>query len=324
MKAAVYSKSEPSGFQIREVEKPVPKDNEVLIRVRAASLNPLDSHLLRHPFMRRILFATLTKLKSTGPGRDVAGEVEAVGSKVTRFKPGDAVFGSCSGAFAEYVCASESVLAIKPESVTFEQAASAPIAGLTALQALRDAGHTQPGQKVLINGAAGGVGTFAVQVAKSLGAEVTGVCSTRNVEMVRSIGADRVVDYTQEDVTQSGQHFDLMFDVVANHSFSARRRILNPQGIYIGAGMVGRRPSMMGLLVGQIAEFARSRFVSQRFVSFMAKLNQEDLTILGQLIQTGKVTPVIDRRYPLSEVPEAIRYLEEKHARGKVVITLGR
>jgi len=323
MKAAVYPRSGPSDVvQVTDVEKPVPSDNEVLLRVRAASLNPLDSHLLRHPFMRRILSAK-TKRKAAGPGRDVAGEVEAVGGKVTRFKPGDAVFGCCAGAFAEYACTLESALAIKPENVTFEQAASAPIAGLTALQGLRDKGQVQSGQKVLINGAAGGVGTFAVQVAKLLGAEVTGICSTRNVEMLRSIGADRVVDYTQEDVTRSGQKYDLIFDLVANHSFSARRRLLHPQGIYIGAGILGLGGSMIRLLAHQIGELVQSPFASQKFVTLMAKLKQEDLTILGELMQAGKVTPVIDKRYRLSEVPEAIRYLEEGHARGKVVISLG-
>jgi NADPH:quinone reductase-like Zn-dependent oxidoreductase len=322
MKAAVYARSESSDVvQIADVEKPVPNDNEVLLRVRAASLNPLDSHLLRHPLMRRILSA-LSKVKATGPGRDVAGEVEAVGGKVTRFKPGDAVFGACGGAFAEYACAPERALAIKPENVTFEQAASVPVAGLTALQGLRDKGQVQPGQKVLINGAAGGVGTFAVQVAKSLGAEVTGICSTRNVEMVRSIGADRVFDYTREDVIQSGQKYDLIFDLVANHSFSARRRILNPKGIYIGAGILGLGGSMIRLLAHQTGELVQSPFASQKFVTFMARLNQQDLTILGELMQAGKVTPVIDKRYSLSEVPDAIRYLEEGHARGKVVITL--
>jgi NADPH:quinone reductase-like Zn-dependent oxidoreductase len=321
MKAAVYSNSEPSGLQITEVAKPVPQANEVLIRVRAASVNPLDYHLLRHPFMRRVLSA-LSKQKSTGPGRDVAGEVEAVGGSVTKFKPGDAVFGCCGGAFAEYACASELTVAIKPESVTFEQAASTPIAGLTALQGMRDKGQLQPGQKVLINGAAGGVGTFAVQVAKYLGAEVTGICSTRNVEMVRSIGAERVFDYTREDVTQSGQLYDLFFDLVSNHSFSARRRLLNPNGICIGAGMVGQRMSIIGVLAHQIPELVLSRFASQRFVTFMAKLNSEDLAILGELISSGKLAPVIDKRYRLSEVPEALRYLEEKHARGKVVISL--
>jgi len=271
--------------------------------------------------MRRVLSA-LSKSKINRPGRDVAGEVEAVGRNVTQFKPGDAVFGTCQGAFAEYACASESKLVAKPDNVTFEQAASVPVAGLTALQGLRDKGKIQPGQKVLINGAAGGVGTFAVQIAKSFGAEVTGVCSTRNVEMVRSIGADRVIDYTREDFTKSGQHYDLIFDLVANHSFSARRRVLNPKGIYIGAGIVGLGGSMIGLLAHLITELVLSRFVSQKFVTFMAKLSKEDLTIMRELMAAGKVTPVIDRCYTLSEVPEAIRYLEEGHARGKVVITL--
>jgi NADPH:quinone reductase-like Zn-dependent oxidoreductase len=213
-------------------------------------------------------------------------------------------------------------VAIKPESVTFEQAASTPIAGLTALQGMRDKGQLQPGQKVLINGAAGGVGTFAVQVAKYLGAEVTGICSTRNVEMVRSIGAERVFDYTREDVTQSGQHYDLIFDLVANHSFSARTRLLTPKGIYIGAGILGGDISLGGILAHSIAELVRWSFVSQRSVSLMAKLDSADLATLAELIRSGKLTPVIDRRYRLSEVPKAIRYLEEKHARGKVVISL--
>lgn len=322
MKAIVYHDyGSPDVLQCEEIEKPAPADKEVLIKVRAASVNPLDSGLLRHPFMRRVLSA-LSKSKINRPGRDVAGEVEAVGRNVTQFKPGDAVFGTCQGAFAEYACASESKLVAKPDNVTFEQAASVPVAGLTALQGLRDKGKIQPGQKVLINGAAGGVGTFAVQIAKSFGAEVTGVCSTRNVEMVRSIGADRVIDYTREDFTKSGQHYDLIFDLVANHSFSARRRVLNPKGIYIGAGIVGLGGSMIGLLAHLITELVLSRFVSQKFVTFMAKLSKEDLTIMRELMAAGKVTPVIDRCYTLSEVPEAIRYLEEGHARGKVVITL--
>ncbi len=322
MKAAVYTRyGPPDGLQIRDVEKPVPNDNEVLIRVRAASMNPLDYHLWRHPFIRRILSA-LSKLKINRPGRDVAGQVEAVGRNVTQFKPGDAVFGLCGGAFAEYACTSESALVVKADNVTFEQAASVPVAALTALQGLRDKGKIQPGQKVLINGAAGGVGTFAVQIAKSFGADVTAVCSTRNVDMVRSIGADRVIDYTREDFTKSGQHYDLIFDLVANHSFSARRRVLSPKGIYIGAGIVGLGGSMIGLLTRGIAELVLSRFVSQKFVTFMAKLSKEDLTIMRELMKAGKVTPVIDKRYRLSEVPEAIRYLQEGHARGKVVITL--
>jgi len=322
MKAAVYSRhGRADVLEIEDVQKPAPADNEVLIEVRAASLNPIDAGSLRHPFARRILFA-LSRLKITGPGRDVAGEVEAVGSQVTQFKPGDAVFGWCGGAFAEYACAPESALAIKPANVTFEQAAAVPVAGLTALQGLRDKAQIQPGQKVLVNGAAGGVGTFAVQIAKSLGADVTGVCSTRNVEMVRSIGADHVIDYSQEDLTRGGQHYDVMFDLVANHSFSARRRVLNPKGIYIGAGVLGLGGSMARLLAHQVGELVQSPFASQRFITLMAKLNHADLTTMGELMEAGKVTPVIDKRYGLSEVLEALRYLEEGHARGKVVLTL--
>lgn len=322
MKAIIYLKRRsPAVLKLEEIERPTPGDDEVLIRVRAASLNPIDSHLSKHPLVRRILFA-MGKSKINRPGRDVAGQIEAVGRKVTQFKPGDAVFGLCAGAFAEYACASEPALVMKPDNASFEQAASVPLAGLTALQALRDKGKLQPGQKVLINGAAGGVGTFAVQIARSFGAEVTGVCSTRNVEMVRSIGANHVIDYRREDFTKSGQHYDLIFDLVANHSFSACRRVLDPQGIYIGAGMVGFGGSMMGILARLITERVASRFVSQKSVSFMAKVSKEDLMILRELMETGKITPVIDRCYSLSEVPESIRYLEEKHARGKVVITL--
>jgi NADPH:quinone reductase-like Zn-dependent oxidoreductase len=324
MKAIAYHEyGSADVLKCEEIEKPVPKDDEVLIKVRAASVNPLDYHLLRHAFIRRVLSA-LSKVKITRPGRDVAGQVEAAGRKVTQFKPGDEVFGACAGAFAEYACARESALAMKPDNVSFEQVASVPVAGLTALQGLRDRGQIQPGQKVLINGAAGGVGTFAVQIGKSFGAEVTGVCGTRNVEMVRSIGADHVIDYTREDFTKSGQHYDLIFDLVANHSFPAYRRVLTPRGIYIGAGIVGLGGSMIGLLTRQITEFVLSRFVSQKFVTFMAKLNQEDLTVLGALMEAGKVTPVIDRRYTLREAPDAVRYLEEGHARGKVIIALDR
>ncbi len=320
MKAAVYSRyGPPDVVQIKDLEKPVPKDNEVLIRVRAASVNPLDWHLMRGtPYVGRLMFG-LRKPKITRPGVDVAGQVEAVGRNVTQFKPGDEVFGSCRGAFAEYACTSESALVTKPNRVTFEQAASAPVAAFTALQGLRDKGRIQPGQKVLINGAAGGVGTLAVQIAKSFGADVTGVCSTRNVDMVRSLGADRVIDYTQEDFTKSGQHYNLIFDLVANHSLLACRRVLNPKGIYIAAGVLG--VSMIGLLARLITAPVLSLFVSQKFVMLMARSSKEDLTIMHKLMEDGKVTPVVDRRYRLSEVPEAIRYLAEGHARGKVVIT---
>ena len=279
----------------------------------------------------------LRKPKDTRLGVDVAGQVEAVRRNVTQFKPGDAVFGTCKGAFAEYACAPESALVVKPDNVTFEQAASVPIAALTALQGLRlgglglrglglgglgDKGHIQPRQRVLINGASGGVGTFAVQIAKSFGADVTGVCSTKNVDMVRSIGAKQVFDYTREDFTKSGQsydqRYDLILDCVGNHSLLAHRRALNPNGVCVVAGAKG----LWDFLTHALAAPVLSRLVSQKFVIFIAKLNKEDLTIMRELMATGRVTPVIDRRYSLSEVPEAIRYLETRHARGKVVITL--
>ena len=321
MKAAVCSRyGPPDVVQITDVEKPVPKDNEVLIEVRAASVNPFDWHLMRGtPYIVRIM-AGLLKPKDKRLGVDVAGQVEAVGRNVTQFRPGDEVFGACRGAFAEYACASESALVMKPDNVTFEQAASAPVAAFTALQGLRDKGQIQPGQKVLINGAAGGVGTFAVQIAKWFGADVTGVCSTRNADMVRSIGADRVIDYTQEDFTKSGQRYDLFFDCVGNHSLLACRRVLNPKGIYIVVG--GPDGRWLGPLARMIKTLVLSRFVSQNLVMFLARRSKEDLTIMHELMKAGKVTPVIDKRYKLSEVPEAIRYLEEGHARGKVVITL--
>jgi NADPH:quinone reductase-like Zn-dependent oxidoreductase len=329
MKAIVYyNYGSPDVLRCEEIEEPTAGDDEVLIKVRAASVNPFDWHFLRGmPFLLR-LRAGLRKPKDRRLGVDVAGHVEMAGRNVTQFKPGDEVFGLCRGAFAEYACASESRLAGKQGKVTFEQAASAPIAGLTALQGLRRGGLGDKGQipharKVLINGAAGGVGTFAMQIAKSFGAEVTGVCSTRSVEMVRSIGADHVFDYTQEDFTKSGQRYDLILDCVANHSLSAFRRVLSPKGNYIMVGAADRGGrSMIGLLVRLIKALVLSWFVSQKLVMVGAKANKEDLTILHDLMQAGKVTPVIDRRYRLSEVPEAIRYLGEGHARGKVVITL--
>jgi NADPH:quinone reductase-like Zn-dependent oxidoreductase len=323
MKAVVYYKyGSPDVLKCEEIEKPTAGDNEVLIKVRAASVNPFDWHFMRGtPYLVRIV-AGLRKPKITRLGVDVAGQVEAVGRNVTEFKPGDAVFGACRGAFAEYACTSESALVMKPDNVTFEQAASVPVAAFTALQGLRDKGHLQPGQKVLINGAAGGVGTFAVQIAKSFAAEVTGVCSARNVDMVRSIGADWVIDYTQEDFTKSGQRYDLFFDGVGNHSLFSCRRVLNPKGIYVPFGGPSDR-WMIGPLARMLKTLVLSRFVSQNLVIFfLARANKDDLTIVRELMQAGKVTPVIDKRYRLSEVPEAIRYLEEGHARGKVVITL--
>ncbi len=322
MKAAIYTKyGPPDVVQIREIEKPVPKNNEVLIRIRATSVNPLDWHFMRGtPYVVRAM-SGLRKPKVTLLGVDVAGEVEAVGREVTQFKPGDEVFGACRGAFAEYGCTPESSLATKPRNLTFEQAGSVSVAGRTALQGLRDKGQIRAGQKVLVNGAAGGVGTFAVQIAKWFGADVTGVCSTKNLDMVRSIGANRVIDYMHEDFARSGQRYDIFFDCFANHSLSACRRVLNPKGIYIAVGGPSG-PWMIGLLGRAVTGPVLSVLTSQKFVTFMAKSSKEDLRILGELMEAGKVTPVIDRRYSLSEVSEAIRYLEEGHARGKVVITV--
>jgi NADPH:quinone reductase-like Zn-dependent oxidoreductase len=322
MKAIVYyNYGSPDVLRCEEIEKPTAGNSEVFIKVRAASVNPYDWHFMRGmPYFVRIP-AGLRKPKDKRLGVDVAGEVEAVGRNVTQFKPRDEVFGLCRGALAEYACASESALAIKPDNLTFEQAASAPLAALTALQSLRDKGKIQAGQKVLINGAAGGVGTFAVQIAKSYGADVIGVCSTRNVDMVRSIGANRAIDYTQEDFTKSGQRFDLILDTVGNHSLLACRRVLNPKGIYIMAGgPTGRW--MIGLLARLAAALVLSRFMSQKLVMVAAKSSKEDLTIMRELMESRKVTPVTDKRYSLSEVPEAIRYLEEGHARGKIAITV--
>jgi NADPH:quinone reductase-like Zn-dependent oxidoreductase len=308
-------------LKCKEIERPAPGANEVVIKVRAASVNPLDWHLKRGTSYVSRPMTGLRRPRDPRLGVDVAGQAEAVGRNVTQIKLGDEVFGTCRGAFAEYVSTSERTLVVKPDNVTFEQAACVPIAALTALQGLRDKGKIQPGQKVLVNGAAGGVGTFTVQIAKWLGAEVTAVCSTRNAEMVRSIGADRVIDYTRDDFTQSGQRYDVIFDLVANHSLLACRRVLNPKGIYIAAGVLSGR-SMILLLTRAIAELVLSWVGSQKFVMFIARSSQEDLTILRDLLKAGKITPVIDRRYRLSEVAQAIQYLEAKHTRGKVVITM--
>jgi NADPH:quinone reductase-like Zn-dependent oxidoreductase len=336
MKAIVYHRyGSPDVLKCEEIEKPTPGDSEVLIKVRAAAVNPLDCGL---PKGAARIVTGLRKPKVTRLGVDVAGQVEAVGRHVTQFKPGDEVFGVCisnpqasgvavwicQGAFAEYACAPESTLVIKPENVTFEQAASAPLAAFTALQGLRDKGKIQPGQKVLINGAAGGVGTFAVQIAKAFGAEVTGVCSTRNVEMVQAIGADQVIDYSREDFTKSRHRYDLLFDCIVNHSALACRRALNPKGIYIGVG--GPHGPWLGAMARMFTALfialVLSPFASRKLVIFLARPNKEDLITMRELMVTGKVTPVIDRCYTLSEVPEAIRYLEAGHARGKVVISL--
>jgi NADPH:quinone reductase-like Zn-dependent oxidoreductase len=312
-------------LQCEEIDKPVPKPDEVLIKVRAASVNPLDWRLMKgEPRLLRLFFG-LRKPRLGRPGVDVAGEVEAVGTNVTQFKPGDEVFGACRGALAEYACTAESKIAIKPDNVTFEQAASADVAGLTALQGLRDKGKIQPGSKVLINGAAGGVGTFAVQIAKSFGAYVTGVCSTRNIDMLRSIGADEVIDYTQQDFTTTDvtrkQRYDVILDCVGNHSFSACRRVLNPDGRFVMVG-ASHDASVMDLLGPMIEAFWLSLFGNKKAVMFIAKSSQADLTFLGELIVNGKLKPVIDKIYTLSEAAAAVRHVEEGHARGKVVITL--
>jgi NADPH:quinone reductase-like Zn-dependent oxidoreductase len=323
MKAIVYTTyGSPDVLQLNDVEKPTPKDNEVLVKVHAASANPLDWHLMRaEPFLAR-LENGLLKPKNTKLGADIAGRAEAIGRNVTQFQVGDEVFGAISelGGFAEYVCAPEELLALKPTKMTFEQAAAVPIAAFTALQGLRNKGQIQPGQKVLINGASAGVGTFAVQIAKSFGTEVTGVCSTRNLDMVRSIGADHVIDYTQADFTKNGQRYDLIFDAVGNRSVSDYKRALSPNGICAVAGFTTLSRLFQVLFLGAWASRTGSKKIGMMET---AKPNQKDLAFLKELLDAGKVVPVIDRCYPLREVPEALRYLEEGHARGKVVIIIG-
>jgi NADPH:quinone reductase-like Zn-dependent oxidoreductase len=324
MKAIKVCEYGVDGLHLADVAKPVPLNDQVLIKVRAASLNALDVYLIRDSWLGRLMFG-LRKPRDTRLGRDVAGVVEAVGKNITQFKPGDEVFGVCRGSLAEYAVTPERALVIKPPGVTFEQAASLPLAGLTALQGLRE-GKIQPGQKVLINGATGGVGTFAVQIAKSLGAEVTAVCSTRNVDLVRSIGADHVIDYTKEDFTKSDQRYDVIFDNVANHSFFERRRVLNPKGICVLAGMGGagvKQGEAMGRIVGNLF-LARglSSFTDQKFAQYMTKVSKQDLIMLGDLMQEGKLKPVIEQTYKLKDAPEAFRQLDAGHARGKIVITV--
>ena len=324
MKAIVHCEyGSPDVLTVVDVERPVPNDNQVLVRVRAASVNPLDL-TIRGPLLLRPLLG-MRKPKDTRLGVDYAGTVEAVGRNVTQFKPGDEVFGGKTGALAEYVCGlADRAIVLKPPNMTFEQAASVPVAAITALQGLRDKGKIRSGQKVLINGASGGVGTFAVQIAKSFGTEVTGVCSTRNLDMVRSIGADHVIDYTKDDFTKIDQRYDLIFDLVGNHSFSERRRILNPNGICVMAGIggAGWHDGIGKRLAGELNAYVASRFVSQKFISYIAQFNKKDMMVLADLLQSGKVTPVIDRTYKLSETADALRYLEQGHARGKVVVTL--
>jgi len=324
MKAIVRERyGPPDVLELRDVERPAIDDDSILVRVRAASINAYDWHMMRgRPSLVRIV-AGLRKPKSSAMGVDVAGQVEAVGKNVTQFRPGDEVFGSRSGSLAEYVRGtSQSFLVPKPARLTFEQAAAVPMAGTTALQGLRDKGQIKPGQKVLINGASGGVGTFAVQIAKAFGAHVTAVCSTGNLEQVRSLGADEVIDYTKEDFTRSGKRYDLILDVAASGPLSARRRVLEPSGILVGVGSADSRYGMTSLLAGLVETAVLSRFGKQKMPFFLAKNSKEDLMVLTALIETGKIRPVIDRTYPLRETAEAIRYLEAGHARAKVVITV--
>jgi NADPH:quinone reductase-like Zn-dependent oxidoreductase len=325
MKAIVYCDYGLTNLKLENVERPVPNDDQILVRVRAASVNPYDWHFIEGtPYIMRMMGVGLRKPKDTRLGVDFAGTVEAVGKNVTQFKPGDDVFGGKGGAFAEYVCRrAEGAVALKPANITFEQAASVNIAGITALQGLRDKGKVQPGQKVLINGASGGVGTFAVQIAKSYGAEVTGVCSTRNLDLVRSLGADHVIDYTKEDFAKSEQRYDVILDNVPNHSLSECRRILTPNGKYVMIGGGGPNDSRwVGPFGRVIHTLVLSPFISQKMGMMMADANQKDLTVLADMMQTGKLKPVIDRTYKLDQVPDAIRYLEEGHARGKVIIAV--
>jgi len=323
MKAMVYTQygSPADVLRLKEVDKPSPQAGEVLIKVQASSINSAELHLIKaDPFLAR-MSTGLRKPTRIIPGADIAGRVEAVGSDVKQFKPGDEVFGDLSrsgwGAFAEYVCANENALLLKPTNMTFEQAAAVPLAAVTALQSLRDKGQIKPGQKVLINGASGGVGMFAVQIARSFGAEVTGVCSTNKMDMVRSIGADHVIDYTQEDVVRSGQHYDLIVDAAAYRSFSVYKRILSPTGIYVFVG--GSTPDLFRtMILGPLM----SKSAGQKFVTLMAAPNLKDLCLVKELLESSEVTPVIDKCYPLTETVAALQYVEERHVQGKVVITM--
>jgi NADPH:quinone reductase-like Zn-dependent oxidoreductase len=322
MKAIVYHQyGSPDVLQLQEIDKPAVRNDGVLVRIRAAAANPYDWHFMRgEPYFMR-LFIGLRTPKAHGLGVDFAGQVEAVGKNVTQFHPGDEVFGMCKGAFAEYLCTPENQLALKPTNLTFEQTAAVPLAALTALQGLRDTGQLQPEQKVLIIGASGGVGTFAVQIAKEFGAHVTGVCSTRNLELVRSLGANHVIDYTQEDFTQSGQQYDVIFQLAGTHSPSHCRRALTHKGrLVLSSGDSDGR--WIGPVDRLIKAAVLSPFVSQKLGMLNTKRSRKDLQYLTELIEAGKVTTVIDRTHSLGEVPKALRYLEQGHARGKVVITV--
>jgi NADPH:quinone reductase-like Zn-dependent oxidoreductase len=323
MKAIVRHEYGPADvLELADVPKPAPAEDEVLIRVRAAALNPLDWHLMRGApgFLR--LFVGIRKPKKIRLGMDIAGTVVTIGHGVKEFRPGDEIFGAIEGALAEYICAPTSGVVLRPPDATGEEAAAVPIAGLTALQALRDKGHVKAGNTVLINGAAGGVGTFAVQIAKWLGARVTGVCSTRNVDLVRRVGADCVIDYTRQDFTAGSDRYDVIFDLVGNRSLAEMRRVLATTGTFIGCGGGGPDTPASRLLIGMFKQIIAGWFTKQKLVGILAKRNKKDLELLGQLLAGGHIKPVIDRRYLLSEVPDAVRYLEAGHARGKVVIAI--
>jgi NADPH:quinone reductase-like Zn-dependent oxidoreductase len=323
MKAIVYRcYGTPDVLKLEEIAKPPPADDRVIVKVYAASVNPLDWHYMRgRPYIVRPM-AGVGKPDSILMGADFAGTVESVGKSVTRFKPGDEVFGDRDGAFGEYVSVRENgAMALKPTNMTMEQAAAVPIAGITALQALRDKGKVQPGQKVLINGASGGVGTFAVQIAKAYGADVTGVCSAKNIEMVKSIGADHVIDYTKEDFTQGSLRYDLIIDNVGNHSLSEYRQVLTPNGALVMVGGPSDN-SWLGPMTTSVKAYFVAPFVSQKLIFMLADANKDDLNVLRDLMQAGKLTPVIDRRYKLAETAQALGYLEQGHAKGKIIIAV--
>ena len=321
MRAVVYYRyGGPENLELREIDRPVPTASQVLVSVHAASVNPVDWHLMRgQPALARVIFGGLLRPKNPRVGRDLAGVVEAVGADVTTFKPGDEVFGAAPGSFAELVVATEDQLVRKPANVTFAEAAAVPVAGITAVQALRDLANLQAGQRLLVNGASGGVGSFAVQIGKAWGATVTGVTSTHNVERVRDIGADEVVDYTRDDFVGAGQRYDVVFDNVGNRSESELGRITVPGGVVVLNGGAGNTAQ---IVLGMVATAIRSRRSPIAFKSFIARPNRADLTVIQELMTAGKVKPLIDRSYTLDEIRDAVRYVETLHARGKVVVTI--